>query len=455
MSTISAAMTRQSDLAEEDAFEIGVEAWTYLLPLVLMEYTRRVMTNVHAPDGIALRAPMGVFAHGSRFPDASFKDVVRPNVDTLYSMLWFDVGAEPLILSAPESLNAYLVLPLMDMWTDVFASVGTHSTSGHGARYAILGPRWQGALPAGVYPLRSPTDLGWILGRVQANGRSDDFAAAGEVQRRMVATPLSRFGAARVTTPARILTDIDITTPPLMQALALPAAAFFSLAARLMKRNPPHASDGSILLRLARMGLVAGKDFDLAQATPVVQQALREAVPEAQSRMLEKGMYKRFHHRGWMTPAVLGVYGNEYLSRAVTACRGLGALPPTEALYPTALADGDGRPLHGSQRYRLRFPRGTLPPARAFWSVTMYGEDHYLVANALSRFAIGDRDALAFNEDGSLDLHVQHQAPGPDIESNWLPAPSGPFSLQLRIYAPQPEALDGRWQPPPVERLFQ
>ncbi|WP_423460258.1 DUF1254 domain-containing protein [Ottowia sp. VDI28] len=442
----------QHTLTEDDAFEIGVEAWTYLFPLVLMELTRRVMTNVTAPESLTLRSPMGTFAHGTQFPDASFKDVVRPNVDTLYSMLWFDVGAEPLIVSTPECEQRYHVLPLMDMWTDVFASVGTHSTGGAGGDFAIIGPRWKGPLPKGVQALRSPTDVGWILGRVQANGEAN-FEAVRDVQRRIQSTPLSGFGKPATGSRGRVDPAVDMVTPPIVQAESLPAADFFALAAQLMKRNPPHASDGSMLFRLARLGLVAGEDFDLAGAPSVVQATLTPAMAEARTRMLERGMTRRLHRDGWVLPAVLGVYGNEYLSRALTAYRGLGALPPTEALYPTALADAQGRPLHGSQRYQLRFAAGMLPPAGAFWSVTIYGEDHFLVANPLNRFAIGNRDALKFNPDGSLVIYIQHEPPGGELDANWLPSPKGAFTLQLRVYAPQSQALDGRWNASAVQRV--
>lgn len=440
------------DLSDNETLEIGVEAWTYLFPLVLMELTRRVMSNVIEPDGITLRSPMGEFAHASRFPDASFRDVVRPNADTLYSMLWYDVGSEPLVLIAPESPDRYHVLPLMDMWTEVFASVGSYATAGRRGNFAIVGPRWAGHLPDGMRPIRSPTDAGWILGRIQANGPTD-FPSLRSVQSQIRTAPLSRFGQ-KSREPARVPNpDIDMVTPPVDQAMALPASVFFPLAASLMKRNPPHASDVALLMRLERIGFVAGEDFSLEAMPAGAGQALERAVVTAQSRMMKNGMARRLHKDGWVLPAVLGVYGNEYLSRAFTAFRGLGALPPTEALYPTALADGQGRPLEGGSRYQLHFPVGAMPPAKAFWSLTMYGADQFFVENPINRFAIGDRDALKFNPDGSLDLWIQNESPGADRETNWLPAPLGPFSMNMRLYEPAPEAVNGQWNAPPLRRL--
>lgn len=431
-------------LREAQAFELGVEAWTYLLPLVLMELTRRVMSNVSAPDSHTLRSPMGSFAHAARFPDASFRDVVRPNADTLYSMLWYDVGDQPLLLETPESPDRYHVLPLMDMWTDVFATLGSIATGGRGGRWAIVGPRWEGSLPSGVRALQSPTDAGWLLGRVQTHGPGD-FEQVGRIQ--------SQMRVLSASTPTQPDPGIDMVTPPVEQAMKMPAAHFFALAAELMKRNPPHASDGAQVLRLERLGLRVGQSFSWADAPADIQHALARAIPEAQRRLVEGGMRRRIHRDGWVLPTILGVYGNEYLSRALTAYRGLGALPPSEALYPTALSDREGRALDGQHRYRLHFERDQIPPVDAFWSLTMYGADHFFVPNPIDRFAIGDRDALSFNADGSLDLHIQHAPPAAEQMSNWLPAPAAPFNMNLRLYAPRPEALDGRWQPPGIERL--
>lgn len=440
------------DVTEDEAFELGVEAWTYAFPLVLMELTRRVMTNVDAPDSERLRAPMSGFSHASAYPDATFRDVVRPNADTLYSMLWFDVGDEPLVLTVPDCPGRYHVLPLMDMWTDVFATLGTRSTGGAPGRFAIVGPRWRGTLPADVRQIESPTDSGWIIGRVQTNGPAD-FDHVRKIQAKLHAQPLSAHPSASTRSTRVVDPAIDMATPPVDQAMAMPADAFFALAAELMKRNPPHASDGAMVLRMERLGFVAGRAFTLKTAPQPVQRGLERAVPAARHRMLDRGTVRRVVRNGWIMPAVLGVYGNEYLPRAYIAYRGLGALPPEEAIYSTAQADGQGQPLDGVHRYRLHFDRDRLPPVHAFWSFTMYGADQFFVANPIDRFAIGDRDALKLNADGSLSLFVQHETPAADLRSNWLPAPAGPFSITARLYAPKAQALDGGWTAPPLERL--
>ncbi len=155
-----------------------------------------------------------------------------------------------------------------------------------------------------------------------------------------------------------------------------------------------------------------------------------------------------------MNTDTMGVYGDYYLKRAIIAMMGLGANQPEDAVYPLLFADADGKPLMGESRYVLHFAKDELPPAAAFWSVTMYDEAGFQVANPLNRFAIGDRDALKYNADGSLDLYIQNASPGTDKESNWLPAPAkGVLGVTMRLYAPKAAALDGRWNPPAVKRV--
>ena len=440
-------------LTEQEAHAFGVEAYTYAYPAVLMEMTRRVRSNAVEPDTLTRRTPMNRFAHARAYAGVDARDVVRPNADTLYSSLWYDVGDEPLVVTLPDMGERYHVIPFMDMWTDVFAMLGTRTTGGGGGSYALVGPRWKGTLPEGVRAIVSPTDVGYIIGRIQANGPGD-YANVHQLQAGLTAVPLSGWGdPAYVPAPGRVDPAIDMVTPAPEQTAALDAAAFFATFAEVLKKNPPNATDYAVVLRMERMGFVVGQSFDLAQADPAVQRALVRAVPDA---------YQRIQHRvrgfgapvdGWLsTSTKIGVYGNDYLLRAYIAHAGLGALPNEEAIYPMVVTDGEGKPLTGAARYVLHFDKEQIPPADAFWSLTMYGADQFFVPNPIDRYAIGDRDKLAFNADGSLDLYIQHASPGPDKEANWLPAPAGPFSMNLRLYMPRTPALDGSWMPPPVTR---
>ncbi len=438
--------------SEDDAYVIGLDAYTYAYPLVLMEMTRRVSTNGDAGQSSIMRAPMNQFAHARTYPDASFHNVVRPNADTLYSTLWFDVSKEPLLLTLPNTAGRYHVVPLMDMWTDVFATLGTRTTGNDGGVFAVVGPRWQGSLPKGARMIRSPTENGWIIGRIQTNGAAD-YDHVHQLQAGLKATPLSAWGKPDVAVRPVLDPAVDMKTPPVDQVAQMKPEAFFALFAELMKRNPPHATDYSILLRMERLGLVPGKSFDLTAADPAVQRGLTRAASDAYQRIIQRRRSLGLGRTGWVAMgSSLGAYGNDYLQRAFIGFAGLGALPPEEAVYPMTPVDSEGKPLNGASRYVLHFEKDRIPPADAFWSLTMYGEDQFFVANPINRFAIGDRDRLAFNADGSLDLYVQKDSPGADKESNWLPAPAGPFSMNLRLYLPKRQVLEGRWAPPPVVR---
>ncbi|SKB58101.1 DUF1254 domain-containing protein [Sphingopyxis flava] len=435
---------------EEEAYAIGLEAYIYAYPMVLMEVTRRVST--HASEG-RLRAPMNQFAHMKTYPDASFKEVVRPNADTLYSTLWFDVGKEPLILTLPDTASRYHVVPIMDMWSEVFAALGTRTTGNGGGTAALVGPRWAGKLPEGVRIIRSPTEQGWIIGRIQTNGAAD-YDHVHELQAGFAAAPLSQWGKSRPVQAVSFDPDVDMKTPPVEQVAQMTPAAFFALFAETLKRNPPHASDYAMLLRMERIGLVPGQSFDLAAAHPAVERGLTRAAADAHRRIAERRRGLSLTKNGWVALGnALGVYGNDYLQRAFISFTGLGALPPEDAIYPMVPLDSEGKLLTGKARYILHFEKEELPPADAFWSLTMYGPDQLFVANPIDRFAIGDRDKLKFNADGSLDLYIQNASPGAEKEANWLPAPGGPFTMNLRLYLPRREAIDGGWTPPPVQRL--
>jgi len=440
-------------LTEDEAYEIGVEAYLYFYPLISMDVTRRVATNV--PPGVKEGfGPKNAFHHFRAFPTADFKAVVRPNFDTLYSSAWLDLTKEPLVVSAPDTAGRYYLLPMLDMWTDVFAVPGKRTSGTAAGAWAVVPPGWKGTLPAGVARIDAPTPHVWVIGRTQTNGPAD-YAAVAKVQDGYAITPLSRWGKAPA--PVAFTPDptVDMKTPPLLQVDGMPAEKYFSYAAELMKVNPPHQSDWSQLARLARLGIVPGKSFDFAAAPEAVQKGLARAVPDGLKLMATKTPTLAPVINGWqMNTTTMGVYGNYYLKRAIVAQVGLGANQPEDAIYPLAVHDADNQPLNGANRYVLHFEKDELPPVGAFWSVTMYDAKGFQVANPINRFAIGDRDALKFNADGSLDLYLQNDSPGKDRESNWLPSPAaGPLGVTMRLYAPKPAALDGRWNPPAIQRV--
>ncbi|MAB14971.1 DUF1254 domain-containing protein [Parvibaculum sp.] len=454
MNDTVAASPLDADMAQE----IAVDAYIYAFPLVVAEISRRVLTNVRPDRGgnsLQVSAPMNRFAHMRQFPDDSFSAVVRPNADTLYSALWFDVSEEPLVISVPDSGGRYYLLPMMDMWTHVFAAPGSRTTGTHAQTFAIVGPDWQGDLPSGVKAYRAPTPVGWMIGRTQTNG-VEDYEAVRAFQAGIEAVPLSAWGGAAYEPPAPAFDpELDMTAPS-DQVFAMDAATFFGLFAKLLRRNPPHVDDHPMLDRLARIGLVPGQGLDMESLSPEVRAAI-EAAPALGREKIGVAMFRTGNLvNGWRLIAhPMGTYGTDYMRRAVIAYFGLGAVPVEDAVYPSAWTQEDGNPFDSATKYVMHFEPEQIPPARAFWSLTMYNEKQLFAANPIDRFAIGDRDKLHFNADGSLDLYIQRDQPSePERQANWLPAPaSGSFSMNLRVYWPKPDVLDGIWAPPPVTRL--
>jgi hypothetical protein len=451
MTLAARARAQIQTLSEEDAREIAMEAYIYAYPLVLMELTRRVMTNVAHPDAHG-HAPVNRFGHMQAFPDADFTDIVRPNADTLYSTLWFDLSKEPLLVHVPDSGSRYYLLEMMDMWSDVFASPGTRTTGNGAQTFAIRGPKWMGPIPRGATEIRSPTEQGWIVGRTQTNGKSD-FEAVHKFQNRLVAKSYSDYGDGAPPRKGEVHADIDMSAP-VQQLEKLETGAFYSLFARLARGNPPHANDYPVLARLARLGLEPGRAFDIGSIAHVARNALNETAPLALEK-IKGALFKSARIvNGWeMFLSPIGTYGTDYLRRAAIAYAGLGANLPEDAIYPTMRYEQDGKPLSSANNYVLHFDKGMTPPARAFWSLTMYNERQFFAANPIGRYAIGDRDTLTLNADGSLDIYIQRESPGADKEANWLPSPAdGAFSITMRLYWPKPEAVDGSWQPPALKR---
>jgi hypothetical protein len=443
----------QPPVSQEEAREIAREAYIYAYPLVLMEMTRRFSTNV-ADTRRFTKAPMNQFANVPTFPDDKFKAVVRPNADTLYSILWFDVSKEPMVVRVPDSGGRYYLMPTLDMWTDVFDSMGKRTTGTGEQLLVIAAAGWQGKIPANATLIHSPTAIGWMIGRTQTNGKPD-YSAVHQFQTGFTATPLSQLGKNYQPPLGKINPDWDITTPPVVQVEKLDPAAFFSLFTELTKLNPPHANDYAILSRIRRLGIEPGKPFVFVSASPEVQQALTEGSAEAQKEIQTRFRQIGVATNGWRTNlTTIGTYGTDYLGRAAVAFAGLGANTVEDAVYPTAVTDADGQPFSSDKDYVLHFDKDSIPPARAFWSLTMYNQEQFFAPNSQNRYAIGDRDPLKYNADGSLDIYIQRQSPGVDKESNWLPAPaSGPFTMNLRLYWPKPEVLVGTWTPPAVKRL--
>lgn len=443
---------RPAQISAEEALDITTNAYLYFYPLITMDVTRLQTTNIEAGKELG-KGPMNTFTNIPAYPPADLKIVVRPNFDTLYSSGWVDLTEGPIVVSAADTRGRYYLLPMLDMWTDVFASPGWRTTGTQARSFALVPPGWVGTLPADLTRIDAPTPYVWIIGRTKTDGAAD-YAAVNAIQSGYRLTRLSQWGKTPSAEPVTIDPNVDMKTPPKVQVDGMPGEKYFSYAAELLKVHPPHVTDQPILAQLASIGFEAGKSLDFGSLDPTVQQAMMKAQAQAQKLMAEYVPKLAIIVNGWqMNVATMGVYGNFYLKRAIVAQLGLGANLPEDAIYPLNLGDSTGKPLDGSNRYRLHFDKGSEPPARAFWSVTLYDSDGFQVANPLNRFAVSSWMPFQRNADGSLDLYFQHDDPGEGKEANWLPAPSGPFNLCMRLYAPEPSVLNGAWSPPAVVKF--
>ena len=437
-------------LVMKDKIMLGAEAYLYGYPLVMMETTRIQSAKYIGPEN-QLRMVR-------QFPNAQFKEVVRPNVDTLYTTAFISMKEGPWAFEMPANNKRYELMPFMDAWTNVFASPGTRTSGNQGGTYLLAGPEWNGQVPKGMTLLKSPTDMVWLIGRTQTNGTAD-FATVHELQNRLRLSkwpqPPDSLSAStdskRDAQPSwQVSTEPSLT--PVAQMKALNTTEFFNRLMKLMVSNPPSPEDAPLLARLAQLEIKPGQAVHLSGSNALSFSLGRWI---ANQRVM-KALNTKAQDGSWSYPPLnLGRYGTDYNTRAAVAMVGLGANLPEDAMYPNTVLDHQGQALNGKHRYRLHFAANALPPVKAFWSITAYGADEFLIDNPLQRFAIGDRDPLVFNADGSLDLWVQATPPSQkEAAANWLPVQIGaPFLLNARLYWPDDKALNGQWKMPVLERL--
>jgi hypothetical protein len=394
-------------------------------------------------------APVSVAQTTLRFPENSLisiaaltnpstRTVVLPNHDTTYTVERLQLAAGPRVLDVPDTHGRYYVIQFLDAYSNTFAYVGRRTTGTKPGSYVLVPPGYKGSLPAGVKRIQSPTNLVWVLGRTLVQDEAD-MPAVADLMANYRITPLDAWTAGQRTNP--LVLGSFPTTPP----VEIPTgAAFFVRLDEVLLRDPPPRRDACAVKAFAR-GFRATERVRGAAARAGVK-----IIAKAEAKADRFGTKR---NNGWLFPGpYIGNYGRNYLGRAVIATAALGANTRPETVYPLAVDDVDGRPLSGRHRYTIRFKRGELPPANAFWSVTIYNKARYLVSNPIDRYAIGDRTkGLRRGRDGSLTIYVQHGRPQGTKAANWLPAPSGSFRLAMRIYEPRRSVLSGRWLPPPVQ----
>jgi hypothetical protein len=437
----------------EEALSIATDAYVYGYPLVTMDMTRKQMTNVAVPD--VGHAPMGQLVRMRTYPAVDYHAVTAPNADTLYTTSWFDVSHEPWILSIPDMGNRYYLLPMLDGWTEVFQVPGTRTTGGKSQKYAITGPGWSGQLPDGVTEYKSPTGLVWLLGRIYCTGTPDDYKAVHALQDKFELVPLSAYGKPYMPVPGEVDASLDMKKAVRDQVDAMGTEEYFTYLARLMKTNPAAPEDAPMIAKMAKIGLVPGQDFDASKLGAFDKEATKAVPKAAQLKIMEYLKAAGTPINGWMFSTKTGIYGTDYIQRALITAIGLGANRPQDAVYPTAMKDADDKDLDAeSKKYVIHFDKGQMPPAKAFWSITMYDATYFFVPNPINRYTLSSRDKFVSNKDGSVDLYLQPESPGKAKEPNWLPSPKAKFIPMMRLYFPNetpPSILDGTWKPPAIK----
>jgi len=440
---------------------IAMDAYIYGYSMMTTEVTRLQMTHTTEVSLKELKVPMGQFLNVPRYPPADYRGVSAPNADTLYSIAWIDVS-EPQVFSHPAMPDGrYYMFPMYDLWMGDFTSKGSRTTGQGAANYLLTRADWKGEVPKGMVHIPVDTRYMIILGRTYANGTQADYKAVNGLQSQLKVTPLSAWGTDYKPEPAALDPNppFSMTDKPQKVILDMGTKGYFDMMTRTMcKDAPPAGADAPMIEKMAQIGLKPCEAFDMSKFDAQTQAALKDLPQEALKRISDS--QKSFGQvvDGWQITTGLGVFGTDYMKRAVVAAFGWPSNVQEDAVYPYTRVDSTGAALNGAHKYTLTFAKGQEPPVKGFWSITMYQVDQgwWFVPNALNKFTVSPRDDLKKNGDGSVTLYFQTESPGKDKEANWLPAPKGDFNLMLRMYWPQeshPSILNGSWALPKVVKV--
>lgn len=438
------------ELTPAEAREIARDAYVYGFPIV-DSYRIQHATYVDTgnPD---YKGAWNVVHNTARVFTPADRTVQTPNSDTPYSMLGLDLRTEPYVLTVPAiEAGRYYSLQFVDAYTFNFAYAGTRTTGNGGGKFLVTGPGWNGEVPAGLTRIPSETELAFVIYRTQLFA-PEDIENVKKIQAGYTAEPLSAYLGTAAPTPAPPIDWMQ----PLNSEAERTDPRFFEVLDFVLRFCPTPDVEKDLRARFAKLGIASDGGFDAAKLSPEILQAVKDGMADAWTQLdaitkrMEAGeltssdffgtrdvLAGRYDYR--MAGAVFGIYGNS----------------KEEAFYPAYRTDASGQPLDGSHRYTLRFAPGQLPPANAFWSVTMYEMPaSLLVDNPIDRYVINSPmlPKLRKDADGGITIYVQNASPGKAKESNWLPAPKGAFAAAMRIYLPKPEALDGTWKRPELER---
>ena len=449
ITTGSGAAAQTVDWREEYAYALGIQAYVIGYPWIYLPTVRWLWVTQERNPKLIPYVPLNQFWHHRALADATYKDGGGANNDTLYTIAWLDLAKEPMIISVPDTGDRYYTMELASLDGDNFAYIGKRTTGTKAGNYAIVGPHWKGTLPKDVKTVDpSRTNAVLIFGRTLISG-PEDLPAAHAIQDQYKLTPLSQWG----NKDYQPVDDRNVFQP---SPKSDPLGEWKTMN-RAMSEDPPVGEQAVLMSAFKDIGVGPGMDVDkmdeatkrgLARAAVTGMEILKASI---------KVFYGGVKINGWrFTSKTYGRAGlaGEYLNRAGPQClAGVIGNEPEEAMYILAFEDVKGDILDGSKKYQVRIAPGQFPPVKSFWSLTMYGTDYNLVENPIKRYSLGDRSPLKRDADGGITIYVQNESPGPERESNWLPAPKGTFYMNLRNYTPEQSLLDRQWTPPSVTSM--
>lgn len=435
--------------------DIATLAYIWGFPLVTMERQFNYVTSPNIPPGLG-HGPANSISCAHDLVNASFTDVVSPNSDTIYCQAQFDLKKEPVVLVVPPISDRYYSFEFLDAYTNDYAYVGQRATGETGGTYILAGPDWNGQVPEGMTKIWTPTNLAWLINRILVKGPSD-VPNVNAIQDKIIIKPLSVFQGNTSTSsqpaPTQVNALKEVPIGPQPSLIAPTGIEIFDEIGAAMIGNPLNPPDPVLVTKLASIGIGPGK-VPSTDANDTIKTALQSGITEGQKTIDARVANLGTVVNGWLSAPQLGVYGTDYLFRAAVTQFGLGGNIAQEAFYPSTFTDSQGKPLSGNSSYLIHFEPRQTPPVDGFWSITMYNEKSLFVDNPINRYSIGKyTEGLKNNTDGSLDIYIQNANPGADKESNWLPSPEGSFNMILRLYLPQPQALNGTWQLPSVQNV--
>ena len=427
--------------ADENVWECLEDAYVYAFPLVLMDATRIFATNTEKV--ITGKAPVNQLMHGAALADAQFRSVVTPNVDTIYSQVWYDLSEEPMVYELPKT-DRFCKVQVLDGWTNTAAVLDKAGA------YAITLSTWEGELPDGVTRIDVPTSMAWSITRTVLSGE-EDLPNVRAIQEKMKLMPLSNYISGDTYEPPKGSYSEENNYVPVDKVLSMDPVTFFNKANELMVKNSPAAADGEMLERIAAVNVGPGMEFDTSVLTGDVAENWKTMLTEIRPKLVKEGQKfsKKLGQWNYFGEPI-GDFHTEYAYRALVALAGLGANTVEVALYPKTEQDADGNALTGEKSYLLHFESCPQVLEGGFWSVTAYGDNDFLIDNPIDRYCINDRSGLKANDDGSIDVILSKDAPEDTI--NWLPTGDGGFHLYMRIYTPDMNTLE-TWTAPVITEI--